>query len=73
LSEGLKASFSGALKLESESSAGGDVVSGTWSELTLLDLDGESETLKSPIITDENYAKLPQSLENTIVEKLGNS
>lgn len=67
LIEGLKAIFSGKVKIE-ERATDPSALTETRTEVTLLDSSGNSETLKSPMIQDEKNAKTLEDLENAVRE-----
>ena len=69
LAEGLQAIFAGTLKVEALQTDSG-ALTGTWTELTLVDSKGQSKSIKTPVIKDEKHAELLRDLESAVREKL---
>jgi hypothetical protein len=69
LVDGLKAIFSGSVKIE-EHTTDPSALTGTWIEVILLDSNGKSETLKSPVIQSEKYSRTLEDLENAVREHM---
>ncbi len=72
LAEGVQTLLTGALKIESEP-ADPSALTGTWTELTLLDINEQSRTIKAPVIKDEKHAKLLRDLEDAVREQMEKS
>jgi hypothetical protein len=72
LAEGVQAIFAGTLKVEALQTDSG-TLTGTWTELTLVDSKGQSKSIKTPVINDEKHAELLQDLEDAVREQMEKS